>query len=132
MGTERGLDEVLDDLVATRAELDAATDLQDRAVLRDRLTQLRAEAAAIRGPTETNLSDDQLAAAIRSAERALDELRSARLDPSQVGGASGYGGGLDPMQTARHNQRVDRAGGRSELQTELDALLRERTRRTAS
>lgn len=127
---ERQLGTVLADLAATRAGYEAATHATDRIALRDRLNRLRAEAASVRGSEVARMSDDRLDAAIRTIERLLADLRSARFDPSQVAGATGYGGGLDPILTARHNQRVDAEGGRAQLQAKLDELRRERARRT--
>jgi hypothetical protein len=125
----RSLDDVLADLNRTTERLRSATDLGERANLRDHLNVLRREAADARGAVLTNLSDEQLDRQIRSVQRALDNVGTQRFDPSMVAGASGYGGGLDPILTARHNQRVDEAGGREDLELQLRRCLEEASRR---
>ncbi len=128
-GPHRSLDEVFVDLARTTELHDAATDPLERIRLSDRLTELRAEAASIRGPDVSLLSDEQLADAIRSTQRQLDQIRAQRFDPSMVAGASGRGGGIDPILAAKHNQRVDEAGDRKGLEHRLGELLSERRRR---
>lgn len=123
------LGEVVAELSRTTERLAGVTDPIERIELRDRLNDLRAEAAALRGDEPTRLSDEQLASAIGATRRSLDEIRSQRFDPSMVAGATGYGGGLDPLLTAQHNRRVDEAGGRAALEARLDALTRELARR---
>lgn len=103
--------------------------MSERIRLRDRLNDLRAEAAALRGGAVAHLTDEQLASEIRSTHRQLEAIRSGRFDTSMVGGATGLGGGLDPMQVARHNQRVDAEGGRADLERRLGELRREAARR---
>jgi hypothetical protein len=127
----RPLDEVFHDLTRITQLLDEATDPLDRIELNDRLNELRAEAASARGPDVSLLSDAQLADAIRSTQRRLDAIRAQRFDPSMVAGASGRGGGIDPILAAKHNQRVDAAGGRVELEHRLGELLSEHRRRVA-
>lgn len=126
---QRSLDGVLADLNETLVRLGDTTDLGERAELGERLNRLRAEAAVLRGPALRLLSDEQLDNEIRSTSRALDEIRSQRFDSSMVAGATGHGGGLDPIQTARHNRRVDESGGRAALEARLRACLSEAARR---
>jgi hypothetical protein len=127
--SRRTLDEVLADLTRTAARLQDASDVDEKIDLRDRLNRLRAEAAEMRGSSVERLSDEQLRNEIRSVRTSLDAIRSQRFDPSMVAGASGYGGGLDPLLTAQHNQRVDAAGGRPQLEGRLRRLLEEEARR---
>lgn len=127
----RDLDAVLGDLLTTRTALDRAVDPDERAALRDRMHELRAEAAAVRGPAPRLRSDQQLRADIANCRRLLAEIAAARYDPSAVGGSE-RGGGLDPVQTARHNRAVDERGGRAALEAELQALLDEVRRRRTS
>jgi hypothetical protein len=126
----RTLDDVLADLNRTAARLQDASDVHEKIDLRDRLNRLRSEAAELRGSSVKRLSDGQLRNEIRSLRSSLDDIRSQRFDPSMVAGASGYGGGLDPVLTARHNQRVDAAGGRLQLEARLRQLLEEQARRS--
>jgi hypothetical protein len=125
----RTIDTVLAELVDTRAELDVTDDAARRALLRDRLHRLRAEAAAVRGPRLASMTDDEVRAEIARCDRLSAALRAARYDPSMVGGASGRGGGLDPVQTIAHNRAVDEAGGRAELEVRRVSLVEELTRR---
>jgi hypothetical protein len=128
----RGLDDVVAELARLSTVLDQATDLGQRVAVRDRLNELRAEAASLRGPHAATLTDEMLRSEIARCERELSAVSSARFDPSMVAGASGFGGGLDPIQTARHNRAVDEAGHRAELEAELHQLVQERKRRSRS
>jgi hypothetical protein len=126
---DRSLDEVVEELNQQLERLRVATSVVERIDLRERLNELRAEAAVLRGPALRRMSDEQLENEIRSTRRLLDDLRSQRFDPSMVAGASGRGGGLDPLLTAKHNQRVDEAGGREHLEARLHEMLLEAARR---
>jgi hypothetical protein len=131
VGSGRDLDTVLAELAGAVVALDAATDPGDRVTLRDELHRLRAEASRLRGSELGSLSDDALRARLARCDRELAAIFAAHFDPSMVGGASGRGGGLDPLQTIRHNRAVDAAGGRGELEAERQALLAELARRSA-
>lgn len=129
MTSSRDLDTVLHELLELTAQLDQTEAASDRAAIRDRLHELRAEAAVLRGPAVESLSDTELQARAVKCRRLLGELREARLDVSAIGGATGHGGGLDPYQAAVHNHAIDEAGGRRQLEHELRVVLAELKRR---
>lgn len=129
MEPTRTLAQVVAELLEVSTELDRTADARERSALRDRLHELRAEAAAVRGSEPSTMSDDALRTRITACRRLLADLGAARFDVSAIGGATGLGGGLDPMQTAEHNRRIDTTGGRADLERELLALLDELARR---
>ena len=126
---QRSLDQVLADLQHTRAALEDCSEADRRASLGETLARLRAEARQITGEPMEQLSDEMLTQQITRCEERLDTLADRRLNIGQVGGASGVGGGLDPLQTIEHNAMVDKQEGRAEIESELAALRRELRRR---
>lgn len=132
MDDARTIDVIVAEMLSVTHELAGTDTVDDRLDLNDRLQRLRAEAAEARGPEVAAMSGAALAAAIARCHAELDDLRERRFDISAVGGSSGYGGGLDPLQTMEHNREVDELGGRDRLESELAATLAERDRRERS
>lgn len=71
------------------------------------------------------LSDNQLARRVHHVNRRLNDLGDRRLNISFAAHGIGGGGGLDPVATMEHNRRLDREGGRADLERELAVLNEE-------
>ena len=78
------------------------------------------------------LSDRQLARRVHHVTRRLNELADRRLNVGAAAGSIGADGGLDPVATMEHNRRLDRDGGRADLERELAMLNEETTPREYS
>ncbi len=131
---QRSIDEILGDLLAVTNELAETSDADRTFQLTLRRNELRREAAEARGDPLEQLSDEALRGRIHRCERLLDEAEEARMNPgsASLGGGGMGGGGLDPLLTIEHNQRVDRQLGRAEVERELRALRAEQARRRGS
>jgi hypothetical protein len=123
--SHRTIDEVVDDMLAARTARDAATTADQRDRWATRLVELRSEAAEVRGDSLETLSDDELRRRLERCEQQLAELFGAHWNVGAIGGQSGMGGGLDPMQTMTHNHEVDVAGGREALEHQRTRLRAE-------
>ena len=80
----------------------------------------------------TGLSDRQLARRVHHVSRCLDDLADRRLNIGADAHGVGHGGGHDPVATMEHNRRLDREGGRADLERELAVLNEETKRREGS
>lgn len=75
------------------------------------------------------LTDAKIQRRTERLTRELDVILDTWLSPAISAGASEAGGGIAPVMLAEHNRRVDRQMGRSEIESELGRLARERARR---
>jgi hypothetical protein len=130
MESNRTIDEVVAEMLATTTARENANSATERDRCGRRLVELRAEAAEIRGDSLSTLGVDELQRRLERCDQKLTEMFGAHWDVSAIGGQSGMGGGLDPMQTMAHNDDVDRAGGREALENERTRLRAEIARRS--
>ena len=122
-------DELFNKLAATRAAFEDADDPADRDRLEAELTELRRQvSASTRGGLDT-MTDEQLDREIARLERELTQLHERKLNPSMAAAASGRGGGFDPLELQKHNQRIDKQGDRAGLERALVELREESVRR---
>ncbi len=129
MTEQRRVVDIASDLIETAKQLSAATTNSEKADLRSRQIELRAEAAAARGPEVESFTDAELDHRLQRCEELLADLHDTHLNIGAIGGASGMGGGLDPHETIVHNQYIDAIGGRRELESVRDSVLAEQQRR---
>ncbi len=121
------VDDILAALLQVRTMYDSSRSTEERAILRPLLDQLRATAV---GNVKT-LSDEQLAAKLRSARHRVETAIESRMNPSLVG-AGGLGGrGIDANYHERVNRAIDESSGLASLQASYRELLAESNRRTS-
>lgn len=119
-------DELLAVLLRVRAMYDSSESIEERAILRPLLDQLRAAS----GGHVKALSDKQLAKKLLSARKRLEAAIESRLDPNLSGAGGGMGGGaIDPVDHARINRAIDEASNHASLQASYRELLRELSHR---
>lgn len=122
---DASLDDDLVELQAIRRRLDEVDDVGERVSLRDRQRELRRRWAGGFESVPT--------ARLHELENALssqrDEVFDRHLNAGAVAAASGYGGGLDPLQTIQHNRHVDETHGLAAIEQQLTNVRSELRRR---
>lgn len=112
------LDRDLAELREISAGLKQCADATERANFLVRQSELRARWA----PKLSDLPTEKLLERKRKLRVLLKEATRGKFDTAAAGG-SARGGGFDPVQTHKHNRKIDKQNGRSELETELSEVL---------
>lgn len=112
----RELVEIMDRLAALPADA-----YDERSRLRDRREALRARAAGLAVPDETDR--DRMLERVAFLERRRDEILERTVSRS-AGAQTGMGGGIDPEYVHRLNRDIKDGGGLAEVDAELRRLRR--------
>ena len=119
------LDDDLLELQEIRRRLDEVVDVAERVSLTDRQRELRRRWAGSHESVST--------ARLQELEKALSAQRAEvferHLNVGAVAAASGYGGGLDPLQTIQHNRAVDETHGLAAIEQQLGSVRSELRKR---
>ncbi|RMH70968.1 MAG: hypothetical protein D6683_14850, partial [Actinomyces sp.] len=110
------------------------TDPVERVRLRERLDELRSEAARVGGGALATVGTDRLVAEVENLRRRLAAIDRAILSPLAIQGSGGQGDGIgiDPYTWRKLNEGIETGMGRAELEARLVACERELARRQAA
>jgi hypothetical protein len=121
------IDDDLTELRVISESLTTCTDPDEQDDLLARQAELRSRWA----PKLTDLSTPQLLERKQQLQIRLKEAARGKFDTAGVSGSE-RGGGFDPVQTLKHNRKIDEQNGRAELDADLAEVLEilDRRRRT--
>ena len=112
------LDDDLAELRVISESLTTGTDAIEREDLLARQAELRLRWA----PKLTDLTTPQLIERKQQLRIRLKEAARGKFDTAGTGGSE-RGGGFDPVQTLKHNRKIDEQNGRAELEADLAKVL---------
>ncbi|HEC08219.1 MAG TPA: hypothetical protein ENI86_01470 [Acidimicrobiales bacterium] len=127
----RRLDQLFDELVATRLAFDRTADADEKARLSERLTELRRQVADLPMAGLSGLDDRELERRIQGLRSRIDGIYERRLSPAFCGFSNEAGGSIDPVTWFEMTGLVDRETGLAALEHELRMLLDELETRRA-